>query len=96
MLGVHGNGLSSAIWMKPTRRSALIEIVSPESFVWDYHSVGDAVGIRHWAVWNNTCGTLIPFSLPAPDHYLSSVLSGPKHPKRASIPFQPYSESDTP
>ena len=54
MLGVHGNGLSSAIWMKPTRRSALIEIVYPGSFVWDYHSVGEAVGIRHWAVWNDT------------------------------------------
>jgi len=32
----------------------LIEIVSPKSFVWDYHSVGDAVGIRHWAVSNDT------------------------------------------
>jgi hypothetical protein len=66
MLGVHGNGLSSAIWMKPTRRSALIEIVNPESFVWDYHSVGDAVGIRHWAVWNDTYVALIHFPRHAP------------------------------
>jgi hypothetical protein len=64
MVGVHGNGLSSAIWMKPTRRSALIEIVYPESFPWDYHSVGDAVGIRHWAVWNDTCATLFFFTYP--------------------------------
>ena len=89
MLGVHGNGLSSAVWMKPTRRSALIEIVYPESFVWDYHSVGDAVGIRHWAVWNDTCVSIIVFPLPALYTCPSSVLSGPKHPDRASTHSSP-------
>ena len=89
MLGVHGNGLSSAVWMKPTRRSALIEIVNPESFVWDYHSVGDAVGIRHWAVWNDTCVVVILFPPPP----LTLPFQGPIGSKTSQScvrPFQSY------
>ncbi|TEB19958.1 hypothetical protein FA13DRAFT_1757975 [Coprinellus micaceus] len=57
LLGVHGNGLSSLIWMKPTRVSSVIEIFCPPGFAHDYWWTTRSLGMRHWAMWNDTSKT---------------------------------------
>lgn len=54
MVGVHGNGLSHLISMAPTRLSTVIEIFSPPGFMHDYGWTAQAVGHRHYGVWNDT------------------------------------------
>jgi hypothetical protein len=54
MLGVHGNGLSHLLFMKPSRVSAVIEIFYPGGFTHDYHWTSRALGMDHYAVWNDT------------------------------------------
>ena len=54
MLGVHGNGLSHLLFMKPSRVSAVIEMFYPGGFAHDYHWTSRALGMDHYAVWNNT------------------------------------------
>jgi len=53
MLGVHGNGLSHLLFMKPSRASAVIEIFYPGGFAHDYHWTTRALGMDHYAVWND-------------------------------------------
>ena len=36
MLGVHGNGLTHAIWMDPRRRPVLMEFFADDGFSTDY------------------------------------------------------------
>ena len=59
MLGVHGNGLSHLLWMPPTKTSAVIEIFYPGGFAHDYHWTSRALGMSHYAVWNDTY--VLPF-----------------------------------
>ncbi|KAJ3574847.1 hypothetical protein NP233_g1478 [Leucocoprinus birnbaumii] len=54
MLGVHGNGLTHLVWMKPTKVSTVIEIFYPEGFAHDYQWTSRALGMAHFAVWNDT------------------------------------------
>ncbi|KAH7888636.1 hypothetical protein F5I97DRAFT_1935123 [Phlebopus sp. FC_14] len=54
LLGVHGNGLSHVILMPRTRVSAVIEMFYPRGFAHDYEWTARALGIRHFAVWNDT------------------------------------------
>ena len=54
MLGVHGNGLTHLVWMKPTRFSTVIEIFYPQGFAHDYQWTSRALGMAHYAVWNDT------------------------------------------
>lgn len=35
MMGVHGNGLTSLLWMTPTPRSTVIEFFCPPGFAMD-------------------------------------------------------------
>ena len=38
MMGVHGNGLTSLVWMKPTPRSTVIEFFFPQGFAHDEYT----------------------------------------------------------
>ncbi|RDB23569.1 hypothetical protein Hypma_009271 [Hypsizygus marmoreus] len=53
LLGVHGNGLTHLVFMKPTRASAVIELFYPGGFAHDYHWTSRALGMDHYAVWND-------------------------------------------
>jgi hypothetical protein len=45
MMGVHGNGLTHLLWMKPTPRATVIEFFYPQGFAHDYEfTVGLALG----------------------------------------------------
>ncbi|KAF9075386.1 hypothetical protein BDP27DRAFT_1415184 [Rhodocollybia butyracea] len=57
LLGVHGNGLTHLLFMPPTRVSAVIEIFYPGGFAHDYHWTSRALGMPHFAVWNDTYHT---------------------------------------
>ncbi|KIK98644.1 hypothetical protein PAXRUDRAFT_823616 [Paxillus rubicundulus Ve08.2h10] len=54
LLGVHGNGLSHLILMPHTKMSAVIEMFYPGGFAHDYEWTTRALGMRHFAVWNDT------------------------------------------
>lgn len=54
LLGVHGNGLTHLLFMPPTKLSAVIEIFYPGGFAHDYHWTARALGMSHFAVWNDT------------------------------------------
>ncbi|CDO72793.1 hypothetical protein BN946_scf184994.g46 [Trametes cinnabarina] len=58
MLGVHGNGLTHLIMMPVTPVSTVIEIFYPQGFAQDYHWTAHALGMRHFAIWNDTYHTL--------------------------------------
>lgn len=62
MMGVHGNGLTSLLWMKPTPRSAVMEFFYPEGFVHDYEWITRTVGITHYAFWGNRCAHIESFA----------------------------------
>ena len=51
-MGVHGNGLTSLLWMKPTPRATVIEFFYPNGFAKDYQWTAQALGIRHYGVWD--------------------------------------------
>jgi hypothetical protein len=53
MLGVHGNGLTHLVFMKPNRASTVIEIFYPKGFAHDYHWTTRSLGMTHVAVWND-------------------------------------------
>ncbi|THH05519.1 hypothetical protein EW145_g4737 [Phellinidium pouzarii] len=53
MMGIHGNGLTSLLWMRPTRRSTVIEFFFPKGFAYDYEFTTRALGMTHYGVWND-------------------------------------------
>ncbi|KAF8448686.1 hypothetical protein L210DRAFT_3388753 [Boletus edulis BED1] len=53
MMGVHGNGLTSLVWMKPSPKSTVIEFFYPEGFARDYEYTSRMLGMAHYGVWNN-------------------------------------------
>ncbi|KAJ7069750.1 hypothetical protein C8F01DRAFT_526681 [Mycena amicta] len=57
LLGVHGNGLTHLVMMPPTRISTVIEIFYPQGFAHDYQWTTRALGMKHFAVWNDTYRT---------------------------------------
>ncbi|KAJ6605665.1 hypothetical protein B0H10DRAFT_2167111 [Mycena sp. CBHHK59/15] len=57
LLGVHGNGLSHLVFMPPTRISTVIEMFYPGGFAHDYQWTTHALGMTHFAVWNDTYRT---------------------------------------
>ncbi|KAG8959901.1 hypothetical protein FRC00_001135, partial [Tulasnella sp. 408] len=54
MLGIHGNGLTHLVWMPVTPLSTVIEIFIPHGFAKDYEWTARALGMRHYAIWNDT------------------------------------------
>ncbi|KAH8116523.1 hypothetical protein DFH11DRAFT_1506336, partial [Phellopilus nigrolimitatus] len=61
MMGLHGNGLTSLLWMRPTPRSTVIEFLYPKGFAFDYEYTTRALGMTHYGVWDNECVLLLPF-----------------------------------
>ncbi|KAI1791279.1 hypothetical protein LXA43DRAFT_434399 [Ganoderma leucocontextum] len=57
MLGVHGNGLTHLLMMPVTPVTSVIEIFYPGGFAHDYHWTSQALGMRHFAIWNDTYRT---------------------------------------
>ncbi|KAJ7065573.1 hypothetical protein C8F01DRAFT_1126133 [Mycena amicta] len=57
MLGVHGNGLTHLVMMRPNRLSTVIELFYPGGFAHDYQWPTHALGMRHFAIWNDTWHT---------------------------------------
>ncbi|EJD08554.1 uncharacterized protein FOMMEDRAFT_72556, partial [Fomitiporia mediterranea MF3/22] len=53
MMGVHGNGLTSLLWMRPTARSTVIEFFYPQGLAFDYEYTTRALGMVHYGVWDN-------------------------------------------
>ncbi|KDQ21385.1 hypothetical protein BOTBODRAFT_150195 [Botryobasidium botryosum FD-172 SS1] len=54
MLGVHGNGLTHLLMMPTTPISTVIEIFYPGGYARDYEWTAGAIGIQHYAIWNDT------------------------------------------
>ena len=67
-MGVHGNGLTSALWMKPSPQTAVMEFFYPEGFAHDYAWTVRAVGLEHFGFWNDTYVPFFP-ALYYPDMY---------------------------
>ncbi|KAH8107838.1 hypothetical protein BXZ70DRAFT_884547 [Cristinia sonorae] len=57
LLGVHGNGLTHLILLPPTPISTVIEIFYPGGFAHDYEWTTRAMGMKHFAVQNDTWAT---------------------------------------
>ena len=53
MMGVHGNGLTSLVWMNPTPRSTIIEFFFPDGFAHDYEYTTRALGMTHYGFWDS-------------------------------------------
>lgn len=53
MMGVHGNGLTSLLWMNPTPRSTVIEFFFPGGFAHDYEYTARAMGMTHYGFWGS-------------------------------------------
>ncbi|KAF8800895.1 hypothetical protein BYT27DRAFT_7174884 [Phlegmacium glaucopus] len=53
MMGVHGNGLTSLVWMKPTPRSTVIEFFFPQGFAHDYEYTTRGLGMVHYGFWGS-------------------------------------------
>lgn len=54
MVGVHGNGLTHQLWMPPSARSTVIEIVMYGGYTFDYEMLARNMGHKHYMVWNDT------------------------------------------
>ncbi|KAG6865513.1 hypothetical protein C0991_001944 [Blastosporella zonata] len=54
MMGVHGNGLTSLVWMKPSPRSTVMEFFFPGGFAFDYEYTTRALGMTHYGFWGNS------------------------------------------
>jgi hypothetical protein len=52
LIGVHGNGLSTLLWMRPQLQSAVIEFFCPGGFARDYEWTASALGIGYYGVWD--------------------------------------------
>ncbi|KZT10556.1 uncharacterized protein LAESUDRAFT_711704 [Laetiporus sulphureus 93-53] len=53
MMGVHGNGLTALLWMRPTPKSTVMEFFYPEGFAHDYEYTTRALGMIHYGFWND-------------------------------------------
>lgn len=53
MMGVHGNGMTSLVWMKPSRHSTVMEFYIPGGFTTDYQYTAYALGITYYGWWGN-------------------------------------------
>ncbi|KDQ20223.1 hypothetical protein BOTBODRAFT_27641 [Botryobasidium botryosum FD-172 SS1] len=51
MLGVHGNGLTSLLWMQPSPQATVIEFFYPGGFAFDYEYTTRALGMSHYGFW---------------------------------------------
>jgi len=64
LVGVHGNGLTHLIMMPITPISTVIELFYPEGYAHDYEWTTRALGMKHFAVWNDTSTTAPEWTWP--------------------------------
>ncbi|KAF5338912.1 hypothetical protein D9611_008684 [Ephemerocybe angulata] len=64
LMGVHGNGLTSLLWMKPSPRATVMEFFYPKGFAHDYEYTARALGMVHYGFWNNEYFTSPALPLP--------------------------------
>ncbi|KAJ7644361.1 hypothetical protein FB45DRAFT_1053133 [Roridomyces roridus] len=76
LLGVHGNGLTNLLWMRPTPRTTVIEIFYPEGFAHDYEYTARSLGITHYGFWDSASFT----SPNTPVNYYPDEFQGDKIP----------------
>ncbi|KAJ7246408.1 hypothetical protein C8J57DRAFT_1360417 [Mycena rebaudengoi] len=65
LMGVHGNGLTSLLFMKPNPRSTVIEFFYPGGFAHDYEYTARALGMAHYGFWGSEAFTSPASPLPA-------------------------------
>ncbi|OAX39968.1 hypothetical protein K503DRAFT_738473 [Rhizopogon vinicolor AM-OR11-026] len=53
MMGVHGNGLTSLVWMRPSSRATVMEFFIPGGFTSDYQYTTSALGMVYYGFWGN-------------------------------------------
>lgn len=53
LMGVHGNGLTALLWMKPTKKATVMEFYYGNGFSQDYEWTTRALGMKHYGYWNN-------------------------------------------
>lgn len=53
MMGVHGNGLTSLLWMKLSPRTTVMEFFYPGGFTRDYQNTAYSLGISYYGWWGN-------------------------------------------
>jgi len=53
MMGVHGNGLTSLVWMRPSPRATVMEFFFPGGFAHDYEYTTGALGMVHYGFWDD-------------------------------------------
>lgn len=51
LIGVHGNGLSGQLWLKPSPRTTVIEIFFAGGFLYDYEYTSRVLGHKHYGIW---------------------------------------------
>lgn len=71
MMGVHGNGLTSLLWMKPTPRSTVMEFFYPGGFAHDYEYTTRALGMVHYGFWGDRLG-FVHLDVEFPTHILAA------------------------
>ncbi|KIM64039.1 hypothetical protein SCLCIDRAFT_116178 [Scleroderma citrinum Foug A] len=57
MMGVHGNGLTSLLWMKRSPRTTVMEFFYPGGFTRDYQNTAYSLGISYYGWWGNVSFT---------------------------------------
>lgn len=54
LMGVHGNGLTSLLWMNPSPRATVMEFFYPEGFAHDYEYTARALGMTYYGFWGSS------------------------------------------
>ncbi|KZT61478.1 hypothetical protein CALCODRAFT_447436 [Calocera cornea HHB12733] len=54
LMGVHGNGLTSLVWMRPSPHSAIFEFFMPGGWFRDYEITARSLGMMYRGFWNDT------------------------------------------
>ncbi|KAI6046350.1 hypothetical protein EDC04DRAFT_2630162 [Pisolithus marmoratus] len=57
MMGVHGNGLTSLVWMRPSKHRTLMEFYYPGGFTPDYQYTALSLGVNYYGWWDNVSFT---------------------------------------
>lgn len=57
LMGVHGNGLTSLLWMTPAPETTVMEFFYPEGLSYDYEYTARMLGIKHYGFWNDSTWT---------------------------------------
>ncbi|KAG8966477.1 hypothetical protein FRC03_011926 [Tulasnella sp. 419] len=51
MMGVHGNGLTSLVWMPQRPKTTVMEFFIPQGFTYDYAWTTGALGMKYFGFW---------------------------------------------